>query len=172
MALSLNQFAPNEPVAGLYVYQANLPQLHNVIVSASQATVIRAGSIVLLDGSSTNVDAPVIVDYDLGAGKSGTPFGIVTYTPVKNSFVAGERVAVARENDIVWLPAGNAIVEGATLSLEQDTDADGNNIYTVVTLDTEAGTELPIIGTALTPASAADDMVQVELHFGWFVPAE
>ena len=54
MTIELNQFAPNEPVAGLYVYMANLPQLHNPIVSANQATAITYGAVVTLDSTTTN----------------------------------------------------------------------------------------------------------------------
>ena len=46
MTIELNQFAPNEPLAGLYVYMANLPQLHTVLVSASQSAALKAGDIV------------------------------------------------------------------------------------------------------------------------------
>ena len=56
--ISLNQFAPNSPVAGLYVYMANLPQLHNVIVSATQITGLVAGAVLTLDAAATNTNAP------------------------------------------------------------------------------------------------------------------
>ena len=52
--VQLNQFAPNEPVDGLYVYQANLPQLHNPIISASQSTALTYGAFVAIDTASTN----------------------------------------------------------------------------------------------------------------------
>ena len=96
--LSLNMFEPNVALDGMYVYQANLPQLHNVIVSGSQSTALTAGNVVILDTSSTNTNAPVV----LGADTDDVPFGIVTYTPVNSSFPKGERVGIARENDIIW----------------------------------------------------------------------
>lgn len=150
MAISLNQFAPNVPVAGLYVYQANLPQLHNVIVSASQGTALSAGAFVKLDSSATNLDAPVA----LQASKTDAVFGVVVYNPIKPTFAAGERIAIARPNDIVWLPAAGAIAVGAAL---------GFNSSNKVTSSPSSGDT--IIGKALTPASAEGDLVQVELGF-------
>ena len=54
--LSLNQFAPNVPLAGMYVYMANLPQLHNVIVASTVVSTapLVCGAIVTLDSTSTN----------------------------------------------------------------------------------------------------------------------
>lgn len=146
--LSLNQFEPNTPVDGMYVYMANLPQLHNVIVSASQATALKAGDVVVLDTASTNTYAPVCL-----AGSAGdVPFGVVTYTPMTNSFPAGERVGIARENDIIWKTADGAIAVGDKVAITSD--------MTVKTATTGG-----VIGTALTPASAKGDLIQVELKF-------
>ena len=150
MALELNQFAPNEPVAGLYVYMANLPQLHTVLVSASQSTALKAGDIVKLDTSSTNTNSPVV----LKAGVSDDVFGIVTYNPVKNQFAAGERVAIARPNDVIWMPASAAVAVGATLKYNTSCQV----------ASTGAGTST--IGRALTKAAQSGDFVQVELAFG------
>lgn len=148
--ISLNQFAPNNPIAGMYVYQANLPQLHNVIVSTGQATALSSGSIVTLDSTSTNKNAPVAKQ----AAVTDKIFGVVTYNPVKNQWGAGERIAIARENDIIFLPAAGAIEVGADLYFNAS-----NQVTSTVT----AGNS--IIGTALTPATAEDDLIQVELNF-------
>lgn len=148
--LSLNQFAPNTPIAGMYVYQANLPQLHNVIVSASQSTPLSAGSIVTLDTSSTNKNAPVAKQ----AAVTDKVLGIVTYNPIKNQWGAGERIAVARDNDIVWLPTAGAITVGADLFF--------NSSNQVTSVQPAGGSK---IGVALTPATAEDELIQVDLHF-------
>lgn len=150
MTISLNQFKPNEAIDGLYVYQANLPQLHNVIISGDQATAINAGAFVALDASSTNVDAPVVLE----AAATDKVFGVVTYNPAKNEFVAGERIAVARENDIIFKTASGAVAVGADLYIDTDNK---------VTSSGSAGDT--IIGVALTPAAADGDLIQVELHF-------
>ena len=149
MALSLNQFEPNEPVDGLYVYQANLPQLHNPIISASQSTPLTYGAFVALDAASTNTDAPVVLQADV----DDPVFGVIAYTPVKAQFSAGERVAIARANDIIWKKKDdNAITAGAPLYFNSDNEVTA----TVTPGDT-------II--AVTAAAAADGFVQVELGF-------
>ena len=148
--ISLNQFAPNNPIAGLYVYMANLPQLHNVIVSKTQTTALAPGAIVTLDATATNPHAPVAKQ----AAVADAIFGVVTFNPIQNRFKAGERIAIARDNDIVWLPAAAAITEGATLYFTADNE---------VTSTATAGNS--IIGKALTPATAKGDFVQVELRF-------
>lgn len=151
--LSLNQFEPNTPVDGMYVYQANLPQLHNVIVSSSQSNALKAGDIVVLDTASTNTNAPVC----LGADIDEVPFGVVTYTPMTNAFVAGERVGIARENDIIWKTADSAIAVGDVVGFKSD--------YTVETASPGSGNTAGILGIALTPASAKGDLIQVQLKF-------
>ena len=152
MALSLNQFAPNAQVAGLYAYQANLPQPHNLIVSANQATPLVAGAIITIDSSSTNKNAPVIKQ----AAVTDRIFGVIVFNPtVKgNSYASGSRCAAAKDGDVVWLPAAGAISAGATLYF---------NSSNKVTSSATPGNS--IVGVALTPASAADELIQVELHF-------
>ena len=152
--LSLNMFEPNVALDGMYVYQANLPQLHNVIVSGSQSTALTAGNVVILDTSSTNTNAPVV----LGADTDDVPFGIVTYTPVNSSFPAGERVGIARENDIIWKKADSAIAVGDAVGFKSD--------YTIEKANPASGVTAGTIGIALTKASAKGDMVQVQLKFG------
>lgn len=150
MAIDLNQFAPNTPIPGLYVYQANLPQLHNPIISANQSTALTYGAVVTLDSSVSNADAPVVKQ----AAVNDNIFGVVAFTPAKAKFVAGERVAIARANDIVWLPAAGAIAQGAVLYF---------NSSNKVTSSATAGNS--IIGKAITSAAAEGDFVQVELGF-------
>lgn len=146
--ISLNQFAPNSIVAGLYVYMANLPQLHNVIVSSTQETPLMAGAVVTIDTASTNADATVAKQ----AAPTDEILGVVTFNPITNSFESGDRIAIARENDIIWMPAAAAIQAGAKLYFTAEnqvtSSASGN-----------------AIGKALTPATAAGEFVQVELKF-------
>lgn len=151
MAISLNQFKPNEPVAGLYAYQANLPQIHNAIVSSNQATALTYGAIVTLDSAVSNADAPVIKQ----AAVDDAVFGVITFTPVKAQFAAGERVALARANDIIWMPkATGAIAQGAALYFNSS-----NQVTATVT----GGNT--ILGKAVTSAASGDAYVQVELGF-------
>lgn len=147
--ISLNQFKPNNPIAGMYVYQANLPQLHNIIVSATQTTALTAGAFVAIDTASTNKNAAVVKQ----AATTDNVFGVITFTPVQNQFGAGERIAIARTNDIVFLPAAGAITAGALLTFNTS-----NKVTTAA-----AGNV--VVGRAITPASAADELIQVELQF-------
>ena len=149
MAISLNQFAPNEPVAGLYVYHANLPQLHNPIISANQETSLTYGAVVTLDSAVTNADAPVVKQ----AATDDPIFGVIVFTPIKAQWVANERVALARANDIIWMPADGAIAQGDVLYFTEDNK---------VTATATAGNS--IIGKAITSA-ANGAYVQVELGF-------
>lgn len=150
--LSLNQFAPNVPLTGMYVYMANLPQLHNVIVASTvtDTAPLTAGAIVTLDSTSTNTNAPVAKQ----AAVTDTIFGVITYNPIQSSYIGNERISVARDGDIVWLPAAGAVNVGAELYFNTS-----NQVTSTVT----AGNS--IVGKALTKAAAAGDLIQVELGF-------
>ncbi len=150
--ISLNQFAPNAQVAGLYVYMANQPQPHNLIVSSSQETPLVAGAVITLDSASTNKQAPVVKQ----AAVTDRIYGVIPYHPAVygNAYKAGDRCAAAKNGDVIWLPAAGAISAGAELYF---TSANK------VTSTANAGNS--IIGIALTPATAADELIQVELHF-------
>lgn len=146
--IELNQFAPNKPLDGLYVYMANEGQLHNVIVGAD--TTLYSGNVVALDTSSTNTNAPVVV----AAESTDAPFGVVAFTPVQAAHTTGARVGLAREHDVIWKKAASSIAVGDYVTFDSN--------YAVET----AGAGEVYIGIALTPASAKDDFIQVELHFG------
>ena len=145
--LSLNQFAPNTPVDGMYVYMANEGQLHNVIVGADQE--LKSGDVVKLDAASTNVHAPVV----LAAEAGDDAFGVVSYTPIQAKHVAGHRVGLAREHDVIWKTASGAVAVGDKVAFDSE--------FKVATASSGA-----YIGIALTPASEADELIQVELKFG------
>lgn len=158
--LSLNAFQPNQPIDGLYVYMANEGQLHNVVISANQSDPLKAGDVVALDILSGNTNAPEVVackpDGDI-------PFGIVTYTPVKALHVAGQRIGLAREHDVIWKTAEDVIAVGDVLTFTTD--------FTVEKANPGSGDSASTIGVALTPASAKGDLIQVELKFGVVVGA-
>ena len=147
--LSLNQFAPNTPLDGMYVYMANEGQLHNAIVGAN--TTLKAGDLVTLDATSTNTNAPVVVAFD-SSNPNGVPFGVVSYNPKKSSYTTGERVGLARDGDVIWKTANDEIVVGAPIEF------DTNNKVGVIGQSAHFSE-----GLALTPASADGDLIQVEL---------
>lgn len=150
--LSLNQFDPNVPLPGMYVYMANLPQLHNVLVASSVTSTapLKAGAVLTLDAASTNTNAPVAKQ----AAVTDPIFGILVYNPIQSSFVGNDRIAIARDGDIVWMPAAAAVNVGAELYF---------NASNQVTSTPTAGNS--IVGKALTKATAAGDLIQVELGF-------
>ena len=150
MTISLNQFEPGQAIDGMYVYMANLPQLHNVIISGSQTDPLSAGAFVTFDTSSDNVNAPIVLQADT----TDKVFGVVTYNPVKNEFYGGEKVAIARENDIIWKTADGTITAGDDVYLTADNK---------VTATGSAGDTK--VGVAITPALNDGDLLQVELHF-------
>lgn len=147
--LSLNQFAPNTPLDGMYVYMANEGQLHNVIVGAE--TTLKAGDMVAIDTSSTNTNAPVVLKADM-SDASTIPFGVVSYNPVKSSYTTGERVGLARDYDVIWKTASEIIPAGVPVVF------DANHKVRVVD-----NTDTLFNGISLTPASAEGDLIQVEL---------
>ena len=146
--LSLNQFAPNQPIDGLYVYMANEGQLHNVIVGPD--TTLKAGDFVMLDATSTNVHAPVVVELNLEG--NGIPFGVVSYTPIKATHSTGERVGLARDYDVIWKTASEAIAVGTPITVDTD-----NKVRAVASGDNY------FLGIALTPSAKDGDLIQVEL---------
>lgn len=149
--LSLNQFAPNTPLDGMYVYMANEGQLHNVIVG--EDTTLKAGDLVMLDRTSTNTNAPVVVAFDSTGDTLSIPFGVVSYNPIKSSYTTGERVGLARDFDVIWKTANGAIPVGTPIIF------DANNKVGMASSSTKV-----VEGIALTPASAEGDLIQVELR--------
>lgn len=147
--ISLNQFEPNTPLDGMYVYQANLPQLHNVIVSTTQETPLTRGAFVAIDTASTNKNAPVAKQ----AATTDSVFGVVGFTPVQSEFSAGERIGIARANDIIFKTAAAAIPAGSLVTFNEQ------NQVLVATSGSV------VVGRAITPATAADELIQVELQF-------
>lgn len=146
------------PIEGLRAYMPNQPQLHNVIFTSSTSTdVTSAGQVVALDTSSTNTDCPVVK----ACAANGVPFGVIVYDARKEHFKVGEKIAVAQTGDIVYMVAGAAVAVGGKLQFNATTRK--------VDDSTTAGNVF--IGTALTPASADGDLIQVELNFNLGVQA-
>ena len=144
MALDLNQFTI-EPQAGDMVYAPNRPQL-SVKVKEGEATALvpgRAVKIASTDRDMLKVTAAAVTDM---------PYGVVLRNERQAAFGANEVCAIARDGDIVWLPAEDAITVGAKLQFTTDATvaatATATNFY---------------LGVALTPATAKGDLVQVEI---------
>ncbi len=149
MALSLNQ-AKMTPRNGAYVYMPNVPQPHNCIVSADQATALTAGAIVKLDSSATNTNCPVIK----AASVTDAIFGVIPYDALKNSYKAKDKVMVAVEGSTLYFVADGAISQGAVLCFTAAGKVTATQTATYST-----------IGVAQT-AAANGAFVQVKLQFG------
>lgn len=143
MALDLN-VTKISPIKGLTVYEV-APALHNVIVASG---TLNAGDFVKLNSSSNNTNCAEVV----GAGATDAVFGIVKMTPRKNSFGAGEKVAVAQTGDVVWCVASGAVSVGAELYHTAE--------HKVTSSNPGSGTKC---GVALTKASNAGDLIQVQI---------
>lgn len=143
MALDLN-VKNIQPIKGLTVYEV-APALHNVIVASG---TLKAGDFVKLNTSSTNIDCAEV----LSAGASDAVFGIVKFTPVKDSFGEGEKVAIAQSGSVVFCEASGAIAVGAELYHTAENK--------VTSSDPGSGTKY---GVALTCATQAGDLIQVQL---------
>lgn len=140
-----------KPVEGLHVYMPNRPQLHNVIFTSSTATdVLKAGQVVTIDTSSTNTECPVVN----ACAVTSKPFGVVVYDMRKEDTKVGEKVTIAQSGDTVFMVAGGSFSVGAKLQF---------NASTRKVDDSTTATNY-YIGTAITPASADGDLVQVEIN--------
>lgn len=147
-----------KPQKGQYALLPNLPQQHNVEFYSSTATdLLPVGALVKLYGSSTNTNHPVAVV----CAATDVPFGMVVYDARKEAYAVGERFAVAQSGDVVFMEAAGAIAVGAKLQFavsgwKVDDTTTSTNAY---------------IGKALTAASAAGDLIQVQLDFSLGVAA-
>lgn len=147
-----------QPIRGAYAYMPNTPHTHNNVFYSAEATdVINAGDFVKLSTTSTNTACPVVE----ACAVTDVPVGMVVYDCRLNGFKVGEKVALAKTGDVVWLVANGAITVGAKLQMVNGT----------IFVDDTATSRNAYIGTALTKANAQGDFVQVELNFNLGVGA-
>lgn len=148
--ISLNQFSPNTPVAGMYCYMPNHPQNHDIRVSENQTTALMAGAILTIDTAVAAPHAPFVKQ----AAVTDKIVGVLTYNPITNQFVSNDLIAIAQCGDFVYLPADGAITVGSELYFNADNQ---------VTATATAGNS--IIGTAWTTATAEGELIKVKLGF-------
>lgn len=149
MALTLNQLKMT-PRNGAYVYMPNVPQPHNCIVSANQATALTAGAILTLDTAATNTNCPVVK----AAAVTDPIYGVIPYDSLKNSYKAKDKVMAAVEGSTLYFIADGAITQGAVLCFTAAGKVTKTQTATYST-----------IGVAET-AAADGAFVQVKLKFG------
>ena len=147
-----------QPIRGAYAYMPNTPHTHNNVFYSAEATdVINAGDFVKLSATSTNTACPVVE----ACAVTDVPTGMVVYDCRVNGYKVGEKVALAKTGDIVWLVANAEITVGAKLQMVDGT----------IFVDDTATAGNAYIGTALTKAGEKGDFVQVELNFNLGVGA-
>lgn len=145
MAFQLNQpFA--SALKGMIVNGSNTNRVSCIIDPASVITFYGATK-VKISGSSNGIT------YVEKAAATDRGFGFITYSPIKNTFVAGDRVEVALVTNVMNMEAGAAIAAG--VAVEQV--ATGDKVITA------AGTN-KICGYTITSAASSGDIVQVEIE--------
>lgn len=147
-----------KPQKAMYALMPNLPQEHNVEFYSSTSTdILPVGALVKLYGSSTSTDHPIAVV----CAATDIPYGMVVYDARKSGYAVGERFAVASSGDVVYCEAAGAIAVGAKVQFNP----------TGWKVDDSTTSTYAYIGTAITAASAAGDLIQVKLNFDLGVAA-
>lgn len=146
------------PQKGQYALLPNLPQEHNVeFYSGTSTDTLPVGAFVKLYGSSTSTDHPVAVV----CAATDAPYGMVVYDIRKPAYAVGERFAIAKTGDVVFCEAAGAVAVGAKVQFNP----------TGWKVDDSTTSTYAYVGTAVTAASAAGDLIQVKLDFGLGVAA-
>lgn len=146
------------PQKGQYALLPNLPQEHNVeFYSNTPTDKLPVGAFVKLYGSSTSTDHPVAVV----CAATDIPYGMVVYDVRKPAYAVGERFAIAKTGDVVFCEAAGAVAVGAKVQFA----VSGWKV------DDSTTSTYAYVGTALTAASAAGDLIQVKLNFNLGVAA-
>ena len=146
------------PGKGQYALLPNLPQEHNVqFYSATATDTLPVGAFVKLYGSSTSTTYPVAVV----CAATDVPYGMVVYDIRKSAYKVGELFAIAKTGDTVWCEAAGAVAVGAKVQFT----ASGWKV------DDSTTSTYAYVGVAKTAASAAGDLIQVELNFNLGVAA-
>ena len=140
------------PQKGQYALLPNLPQEHNVEFYSSTSTdVLPVGAFVKLYTSSTSTTHPVAVI----CAATDIPYGVVVYDARKSGYAVGERFAIAKTGDVVFCEAAGAIAVGSKVQFNP----------TGWKVDDSTTATYAYIGTAITAASEAGDLVQIKLDF-------
>ena len=153
MAQAFNLVADSvAPERGMYAYMPNAPQEHNnIFYSAEPNDTIQAGDFVKLSATSTNTACPVVEKCAI----ADVPYGMVVYDCRVNAHKVGERVALAKSGEIVWLVANGEINVGSKLQMINGT----------VYVDDTTTSASAYVGVAVTKANAQGDLIQVKLDF-------
>lgn len=106
--LNINQFA-QVPVTGEQDLQVAKSGILSVVVSANQATALKAGQFVKIDSAATGNLLPAVV----AAADNEAALGAVVLDVKQSQFSAGDRVQIALAGVVLWLNSKGTIAPGA-----------------------------------------------------------
>ena len=128
---NMNQFAQTA-LKGSVAMNTNPTTVSVQLSPVSVATVV-AGDVVAL---ATDVARTIVVDKALVSSEA---YGVVLYTPKKNSYTAGDQMEVAAAGSIVYMEAGDSITRGGLVEFYPSGSsvkaAAGTNVVVGVALD-------------------------------------
>ena len=147
------------PAKGQYALLPNVPSEHNVeFYSGTSTDTLPVGAFVKLYTSSTSTTHPIAVV----CAATDVPYGMVVYDTRKEAYAVGERFKIAKTGDTVFCEAAGAIAVGAKVQFNP----------TGWKVDDSTTATYAYVGIAKTAASAAGDLIQVELNFDLGVATE
>lgn len=130
-----------------------LPAQINPSTAAAAGTIVAGTAVKLIAGAGPQI----LVDVSTGP-TDGPVIGVIAYDPRKNSYVGGDLVSVVSTEGIVMLESSAAISRGARVSSTPAADTSSDP-----TVATDATTGHYPLGTALGQASAAGQLIKVQI---------
>ena len=149
MTQSLNQFNQTSE-RGQIALRGEGNNLFSVVVDSAETGSIKAGDLVVLSGSNGGI--PTVKK---AAGTAGEVIlGFAVYNVIQNEFKAGMLLEIALTSVCMTMQASAAIDAGKSVAYAAD-----NGLVQEAT--TGAVDATPIVGVALTKATAANDLIVV-----------
>jgi len=157
LSLNQNQFVQT-PVIGQVARQPGIDTETCQINPNTTAAVIAVGCSVKLIANS---GSQIIVDV-CSSPSDGPVYGVISYNLRGNYYSAGSQVEVAGIGNIIQLKTSAAVNRGQRVSVTNPSTSTND---ATVAADTTAGDYT--IGTALTQASGANQLISVKVTTGY-----
>lgn len=149
MTQSLNQFNQTSE-RGQIALRGEGNNLISVVVDSAETGVIKAGDLVVLSGSNGGI--PTVKK---AAGTAGEVIlGFAVYNVIQNEFKAGMLLEIALTSVFMTMEASAAIAAGKSVAYAAATGL-------VQEAPSAAAAATPVVGVALTKATAANDLIVV-----------
>lgn len=149
MTQSLNQFNQTSE-RGQIALRGEGNNLISVVVDSAETGVIKAGDLVVLSGSNGGI--PTVKK---AAGTAGEVIlGFAVYNVIQNEFKAGMLLEIALTSVFMTMEASAAIAAGKSVAYAAATGL-------VQEAPSSAAAATPVVGVALTKATAANDLIVV-----------